>query len=1172
MASFEDLIQKEGEGTNLTLFTASGDRFGFTATVPLYQWPVTYAPPSGCTDGITAMSVLYGEFQRDNPQSRVGYHYSPPRWGESVSRLAWIRDSFNNGIIIERNPETAAIQSVQHQYTTAEGETRVVRSLVLTNYTTCVWNGETVQLCHTIIAPDGRTMNFEYDGEARLTAITDMQGYRLAISYGAGGVAGLYHGSGRYTSFAASGAGGISSVADPRGVIALGASDTGGLEERTEFKSPGGRTLTVRSSAGMVSEMEDAEGRQWAQEYDYGVRAPALMSDPMGSARTCGYNVLGQTISMTDALGAEARMTYDANNNLHSVTTPLGNTLDVSFRADYTHLLERTVSPLGATTSFGYDGHGLMESVTNANGNVTRTERNDFGNVIRVIDAAGGIAAYEYDVAGLRCVKMTDARGKTKTLEYDNNDRITKVETAGGVRRMVFSAVGQLAFINELGQEYTATRNEHGKITRITDPLGNSSLLEYNADMQLIAVTDPLGRVSRKKYDSKTGWLKQDIDALNGASLNEYNEAGDLIRWTSKRGFSTDFQYDENHRPLSTARPVGAARAVQYDANGAPIRWSWELPGLYADVVQAEYDADGRVNRRTVNGVEEVAFSYDMVGNLLTSLDATGTATIHYDKLNRCTQIDYPDKRSSSFEYDAVGNRTRMTYPDGTVAAMTYDEANRLPIPGFFRSGKAQELPGLEEPPNRVTALTFYDLTVINRFDAAGRLIQIRRPNDLYTSLSYAADGRCLSLTHEKNESRVALYTAAYTYDAAGNFASEAVTNGGLIEPLPAPLGEARYDAGDRLSAWGITDVHHDEFGNMTDCGTYSATYDAYNRLTRLTRSGITTVYIYNGMGWLVRKVAAWDTANEQTTTYYHDPAGLLLAEEHSVTGWKNYFYANGRLIAFGRNDATLRYIHQDIRGNVVGLSTFDGNANMVARYAYSPYGLYSATGATNGNSLTFAGAFGVRDEGNGFFFMQNRFYDAHLSRFLSTDPMGLAAGPNLYAYAAGNPVRHVDPNGLEWADTQEDPFADPAQVVEEAVASADPIENSYARYQSANAAQVAADSSGNPTTVAVCDANAWEKYVNNDYSRLYKPAMQMVVIHPARSSLLGVFRDIITGEAFGPGNQEANVLAGDLDTLRDEGRTFTKERTQAYRDATGHVPSKTDVFLERIKRNRNKK
>ena len=41
------------------------------------------------------------------------------------------------------------------------------------------------------------------------------------------------------------------------------------------------------------------------------------------------------------------------------------------------------------------------------------------------------------------------------------------------------------------------------------------------------------------------------------------------------------------------------------------------------------------------------------------------------------------------------------------------------------------------------------------------------------------------------------------------------------------------------------------------------------------------------------------------------------------------------------------------------------------------------------------------------------RYYDPETGRYITADPIGQLAGPNLYAYVGGNPLKYFDPFGL---------------------------------------------------------------------------------------------------------------------------------------------------------------
>ena len=60
------------------------------------------------------------------------------------------------------------------------------------------------------------------------------------------------------------------------------------------------------------------------------------------------------------------------------------------------------------------------------------------------------------------------------------------------------------------------------------------------------------------------------------------------------------------------------------------------------------------------------------------------------------------------------------------------------------------------------------------------------------------------------------------------------------------------------------------------------------------------------------------------------------------------------------------------------------------------------------------------KDEESSLYYCEQRYYAAHISRWVSTDPTWLEDGINLYAYVHGNPVSGVDPSGTGTVENDE--------------------------------------------------------------------------------------------------------------------------------------------------------
>jgi RHS repeat-associated protein len=106
----------------------------------------------------------------------------------------------------------------------------------------------------------------------------------------------------------------------------------------------------------------------------------------------------------------------------------------------------------------------------------------------------------------------------------------------------------------------------------------------------------------------------------------------------------------------------------------------------------------------------------------------------------------------------------------------------------------------------------------------------------------------------------------------------------------------------------------------------------------------------------------------------------------------------------------TVEYIHTDALGSVVAIS--DEAGNIIERREYEPFGAQLTPALRDGPGFTGH----VQDATTGLTYMQQRYYDPQIGRFLSVDPVTADRGDmrhfNRYAYGYNNPYTFTDPDG----------------------------------------------------------------------------------------------------------------------------------------------------------------
>jgi len=118
-----------------------------------------------------------------------------------------------------------------------------------------------------------------------------------------------------------------------------------------------------------------------------------------------------------------------------------------------------------------------------------------------------------------------------------------------------------------------------------------------------------------------------------------------------------------------------------------------------------------------------------------------------------------------------------------------------------------------------------------------------------------------------------------------------------------------------------------------------------------------------------------------------------------------------------GSEPGVLRRVVRYQLGNHLGSAVLEltDAAAIISYEEFSPGGctLYLATRGDTEAPKRYRFTGKERDEESGFSYHGARYYAPWLSRWTATDPIGIAGGLNLYAYASCNPSRLVDSSGM---------------------------------------------------------------------------------------------------------------------------------------------------------------
>jgi RHS repeat-associated protein len=611
---------------------------------------------------------------------------------------------------------------------------------------------------------------------------------------------------------------------------------------------------------------------------------------------------------------------------------------------------------------FGYDDHGFLVAVTDADGNITTIERDADGNPVAIIaphgqrttltlDGNGYLAGIinpngeahtmTYSNEGLM-LSFTDPKGNRSEFSYDNSGLLIKDENAaGGFKALSTATKGSIKYnfldtalsrrtiyttedLSTGDQERTVTYPFGGLQKRSIGTNGTTTTIE--PDGTVIITTegpDPRFGMQSPIQSSQTiktpGGLTSTIQQLrtsNLATAGNPLSLSALTDTTTINGRVYQSIFNSALKEYTNTTPAKRISKTIIDYLGRPLTL---MPDPDILLTNFTYDAKGQLTE-TVQGSSKVRFGYDSFGRMNSSTNPLGGATLYdHDVASRITKLTRPSGYSYGFTYDATGNRTSITMPSGVVHNLSYNNVNLLSsytppgnLPYLWEYSLDKELVKATLPSGREitydydaggrsTGLSYPEATIIRQYHD-----HTNRVSDLIRSPADGGTVQGISFTYDgklvtsRTFSGVANGQFSYSYD--NNFSLTGITLASGAETVSLPI---RRDADGLVNA----------FGSFT----YSRGGPA-GATTGITDGTMQVTITYDDRGRVKSRAHTVNGKTIYNIELTYDAGGQIVSRNENLAGnpiAHEYSYdADGQLVQAKKGDISAEEYSYDANGN----------------------------------------------------------------------------------------------------------------------------------------------------------------------------------------------------------------------------------------------------------------